>query len=246
MKKPKIVAILQARMGATRLPGKPLMTVLGRSLLSYEIERLRRTPSIDQVVVATTTAPQDQAIVDLCEREGIATFRGSENDVLDRYYQAAKAFHADVVVRVTGDCPVIDPHEAELVIRHYLDHIPAYDYVSNTIQRTYPRGLDTEVFSFANLERAATEANKPSEREHVTLYFYTNPELFKLSNIAHEPNLSSQRWTVDTLEDLELIKLIIGTLYPVKPTFNMQDILGLLQQHPEWVAINAHIEQKKV
>ena len=168
-KKKRVVIILQARMSASRLPGKPLKKVLDRSLLSYQLERLRRVHSASEIVVATTTESQDDAIVSLCEAEKVAYFRGSSLDVLDRYYQAAKLFNADYIVRVTGDCPIIDPEIVDQVINEYLKQLPKYDYVSNSVIPTYPRGLDTEIFSFALLESAHKEGKLPQEREHVTV-----------------------------------------------------------------------------
>lgn len=242
--KKRVVIILQARMGATRLPGKPLKNVLGRPLLSYQIERLRRVQLADEIIIATTTEPQDDQIVQFCKDENVAYFRGSPLDVLDRYYQAAKFAKADVIVRVTGDCPLIDPEVTDKVIRFYIDHQPQYDYVSNSLERTYPRGLDTEIFSMALLEQAASKAKLPSEREHVTVYFYTHPERFSLKNVGNAVDLSKYRWTVDTSEDFELVEKILGDLHPKNPDFRMHDILDLLDLHPEWNLINAHIQQK--
>lgn len=242
--KKRVVIILQARMGATRLPGKPLKTVFGRPLLSYQIERLRRVQLADEIIIATTTESQDDQIVQFCKDENIAYFRGSPLDVLNRYLQAAKSAKADVIVRVTGDCPLIDPEVTDNVIQFYMDHQPKYDYVSNSLERTYPRGLDTEIFSMALLEEAAAKAKLPSEREHVTVYFYTHPERFSLKNVGNPVDLSKYRWTVDTTEDFELVEKILGELHPVNPDFRMNDILDLLKLHPEWNLINAHIQQK--
>lgn len=245
MKKKRVVIILQARMGASRLPGKPLKTVLGRPLLSYQIERLRRARLADEIVVATTTEQQDDPIAAFCAENNIACFRGSEHDVLDRYYQAAKAFKADEVVRVTGDCPLIDPECVDQVIRRHLED--TCDYTSNSLEkRTFPRGLDAEIFSFSLLEKAAKEATLPEEREHVTLYFYTHPQQFSLGKVEHSSDISHHRWTVDTAEDLELVTKILTALYPKNPNFLTKDILELLEKHPDWVKINAHIQQKPV
>jgi len=245
-KKKRVVIILQARMGASRLPGKPLKKVLGRSLLSYQLERLRRVYSASEIVVATTMESQDDAIISLCEAEKVAYFRGSSFDVLDRYYQAAKLFNADYIVRVTGDCPIIDPEIIDQVINEYLQQLPTYDYVSNSVRPTYPRGLDTEIFSFPLLEYAHKDGKLPQEREHVTVYFYTHPEIFSIGNVASEKDISQHRWTVDTQEDFELISKILTTIYPYNPNFNTNDVLALLDENPEWVKINAHIKQKPV
>lgn len=244
--KMRVVVIIQARMGATRFPGKPLKTVQNRPLLSYQLERLRRAKSVDQIIVATTTKEQDTQIVELCKAENILCYRGSESDVLERYNQAAKLFKADVVVRITGDCPLIDPEIVDHAINYYLGHFPTYDYVSNSLERTYPRGLDVEVFSASMLERAAKEAKFPEEREHVTLYFYTHPNLFSLGNVRQAADKSHHRWTVDTLEDFELVTKIITALYPKDPSFTTEDILKAFEQHPDWMKINAHIKQKAI
>ena len=242
--KKRVVIILQARMGASRLPGKPLKQVLGRPLLSYQIERLRRSQLADEIIVATTTEQEDDQIVKFCEEEHINFFRGSALDVLDRYYQAAKSVKADVIVRVTGDCPLIDPEVTDKVIKFYLDHLPEYDYVSNSLERSYPRGLATEIFYMALLEEGAEKAKLPPEREHVTVYFYTHPDRFSLKNVGQPIDMSKYRWTVDTSEDLELITKILESLYLNNPTFKTDDILHLLDRHPEWKQINAHIQQK--
>lgn len=241
-----VVLIVQARMGATRLPGKPLKEVFDKPLLGYLIERLRRVTKANQIVIATTTNPLDQPIVDFCQWEQIPLFRGSEEDVLDRFDNAAHAFVADVVVRVTADCPLIDPVVIDKVIGYYLDNFPKYDYVANTIKRTYPRGLDVEVFSYKSLEDAELNATLPEEREHVTPYIYRRPELFKLGNVENDKDESHHRWCVDTQADLILVTKIIQELYPTNPDFTMQDILTLLNEHPQWVNINAHIKQKTI
>jgi spore coat polysaccharide biosynthesis protein SpsF len=240
----RIILIVQARMGSTRLPGKILREVLDKPLLAYEIERLRRVSKVDEVVIATTKNPSDKPVVDFCQHEQVPIFRGSEEDVLDRFFRAAKAFSADVVVRVSGDCPLIDHNIVDEVIQFYLDHYPEYTYVSNTLERTYPRGLDVEVFSFEALKKTAKEAVKPEEREHVTPYIYGYPDRFALGSVIHSPDLSGHRWTVDTEEDFELIDKLLRVLYPVKPDFTMEDVLGQLDDHPEWASINAHIQQK--
>lgn len=240
----RTILIVQARMGSTRLPGKILKEILEKPLLSYQLERLRKVKKADVVVIATTTNPSDHAVVDFCHLEQIPLFRGSEDDVLDRYFQAAKSFGADVVVRVTGDCPLIDPKVIDQVIDFYIKNYPNYQYVTNTLERTFPRGLDVEVISFEALEKAAKEANLPREREHVTPYIYSHPDLFSLGSVTHISNESNHRWTVDTEEDFQLITKILTALYPTKPDFTMDDVLDLLKHHPEWSKINAHIEQK--
>lgn len=245
-KKLRVVNIIQARMGATRLPGKPLLKVMDRPLLSYQLERLRRSRKIDDIVVATTLNSLDDAIVACCQQEGIPFFRGSEKDVLDRFYQAAKAFQADVIVRSTADCPLIDPKVVDQAVEFFLDHYPSYDYVSNTLERTYPRGMDVEVFSKKSLEEAFHNAQRPEEREHVTVYIYHHSEQYPLGYIKMEPNESHHRWTVDTSEDFKLISTLLTYLYPKNPHFNLNDILNAFKEHPEWIHINSHVQQKKL
>ena len=241
----KIVIILHARMTSTRLPGKVLYEVMGKPLLEYQIERLLRVRLVDEIVIATTTNDSDQPIVELCQRLGVAHYRGSEEDVLSRYYEAATEFEADVIIRVTSDCPLIDPGIMDEVIGLYIDNREKYDYVSNTLERTYPRGLDTEVFSMAALEKAHREARKKPEREHVTLFMYRQPEQFRLANSSSTKDYSQHRWTVDTPEDFKLIKLILKELFPINSRFTWLDVLYVLNKHPEWVEINAAIQQKK-
>jgi spore coat polysaccharide biosynthesis protein SpsF len=249
------VIIVQARMTSTRLPGKVLMPVLGKPLLAYELERLQRCEQTDALMVATTTNASDDPVVALCEGLNVPVFRGSEHDVLSRYHGAAQQAQAETVVRVTADCPLIDPAVVDGVIAHFkaaqqgappTETQSALDYVSNTLVRSYPRGLDVEVFSRSALEIAQQEAIEPAHREHVTPFFYKNPQRFRLAALEAPQNWSHHRWTVDTPEDFELAKRILETLYPVKPDFNCQDVLALLEQHPDWVALNAHIEQIKV
>ncbi len=242
----KTVIIDQARMTSTRLPGKVMKEVLGKHLLEYQIERLNRAKEADELVIATTTNDTDQPIVELCERMGVAYYRGSEEDVLSRYYEAATEFRADVVVRVTSDCPLIDPAVVDKVIKHYKDNWDKYDYVSNTLTRTYPRGMDTEVFSYKVLQEVYYNAQEQPEREHVTPYICWHPERYKLDNVSHHENQSHHRWTVDTPEDFELIKLILQDLYPVSNKFTWLDVLNLLNEHPEWVQINASVTQKEI
>ncbi|GGK34123.1 spore coat protein [Caldalkalibacillus thermarum] len=243
---PNVVAIIQARMGSTRLPGKVLKKVLAKPLLEYQIERLNRCKLINTLVVATTTKQSDNPIVELCNQLGVNVFRGSEEDVLQRYYDAACKYKADVVVRLTADCPLIDPEVVDKVISCYLENQEQYDYVSNTLIRTYPRGLDTEVFSFQALKQAHQEAHDPQYREHVTSYLYLHPEKFRLFNVSHPIDYSHHRWTVDTGEDFELIRRIIEHLYPQNAMFKMKETITLLEYKPEWALINAHIEQKKI
>lgn len=233
-------------MTSTRLPGKVLKEVLDRPLLEYQIERLRRVDLADEIVIATTTNDTDLPIIKLCQKIDIPYFRGSEENVLERYYYAAQEFGADSVVRITSDCPIIDPAVVNEVIAFYLNNRDKYDYVANNLNRTYPRGMDTEVFSFEALQKAYFEGNSKAEREHVTLFIYRHPERFRIANLPYFEDQSKHRWTVDTSEDFELIRLILNELYPQNALFDLQDVLAILANHPEWVQINAGIQQKEV
>ncbi|OLP15642.1 acylneuraminate cytidylyltransferase [Leptolyngbya sp. 'hensonii'] len=243
----KVVIIVQARMTSTRLPGKVLLPVLGKPLLEYQLERLQRVTLADQVVVATTTNGTDQPIVDLCDRLGVPSFRGSELDVLGRYAGAALAFGAEGVVRVTSDCPLIDPLVIDQVIRLDREQPDDYDYVANVSElvRTYPRGMDTEVFRAERLYQADREATLEPDREHVTPYIIRHAPEERRGLVRYDRDESRHRWTVDTPEDFELIRRMLEVLIPVKPEFTLEDGLALLSRYPEWGEINAHVEQKQ-
>lgn len=240
----KTVIIVQARMTSTRLPGKVLKKVLDKPLLEYQIERLLRVKMADEIVIATTINDTDLPIIELCNRLSVPFFRGSEEDVLSRYYKAALSYKADIIVRVTSDCPIVDPQVIDKVIQFYVEHYPKYDYVSNCLERTYPRGMDTEVFSFKVLDDAFKEATIQSDREHVTPFIYRQPHRYRLANVISSENQSQYRWTVDTSEDYQLIKKIIVNLYPINQFFNLQDCVTLINKNPEWKRINIHIKQK--
>jgi spore coat polysaccharide biosynthesis protein SpsF len=226
-----ILAVLQARSSSTRLPGKVLKPILGRPMLELQIERIRRSTLIDKLVVATSSDPEDAVIAELCQRISVPCFRGSLEDVLDRFYQAARSYAPQYVVRLTGDCPLCDPRVIDDVIRFALSG--GYDYASNTLNPTYPDGLDVEVCTFEALERIWREASLRSQREHVTPYFYQNPHLFKLGSLIHEPDLSELRWTVDNVADFALVSTIYEGLYDDRPDFTLHDILNLLNEKPE-------------
>ena len=240
----KTMAIVQARMTSTRLPGKVLLPILGIPMLSLQLERMRRATSIDGIVIATTVNAADDLIVELCVQYGVAYFRGSENDVLSRYAEAAHAFGIDVVVRVTSDCPLIEPELIDKAVAVFLQAHGDLDYVSNTLQPSFPNGLAVEVFSRQVLDQAHRLAVQHAEREHVTPYIYWRPQEFRLKSLTHSENLSHHRWTVDTPEDFELVSKIYGVLYLQDPNFDMKQILQLLDRHPAWMQINGHIAQK--
>jgi len=239
----KVAAIIQARMGSTRLPGKVLKKVLNKTLLEYQIERVKRAKTIDEIIIATTTKESDNPIVELCEHLSVPYYRGSEEDVLSRYYESATQFNVDVIVRLTSDCPIIDPYIIDKVVLYYLDNLPKYDYVSNS---EYPRGMDTEVFSTTIIEEVNKKARKEYEREHVTPYIYLNPERYSLGKIVGSKDLNKYRLTVDTTEDFELIENIITELYPQNKNFTINDILSLFRKKTELIHINKHIKQKNI
>lgn len=239
-----VVVIVQARMGSTRLPGKVLMPVAGRPMLSYQLERLRRCQRVDLIVVATSTLPADDAIVAFCERESAMVVRGPELDVLSRFALAAQVTSAGIVVRVTADCPLLEPALVDQAVEAFT--AGDCDYLSNMRPPTWPYGMAVEVMTRRALDEAAAEAREPAEREHVTPFLYWRPERYRLRSITRAPDLSAQRWTVDTPEDLELVSRILGALYPVRHDFTMDDVLALLERHPNWIEINRHVEQKTV
>lgn len=243
----KTVAIIQARMGSTRLPGKVMKKLCGKSVLEHVIHRVQACHLLDDVVVATTTSPADDIIVAEAVQCGAKWFRGSEEDVLDRYYRAAKQFHADVIVRVTADCPLFDPE----LVKEMLECFHArnagdrkIDYLSNTLSRTYPRGLDAEIFTFEALEKAHRDANMLHEREHVTPYIYQHPKTFFLQDFMNEEDLSSHRWTLDTEQDLMFFQEVYSALFREGAVLATSEVLSLLQERPELMAINADVEQK--
>jgi len=234
--------IVQARMTSTRLPGKVLLPLAGEPMLVRLLDRLRRVQRASGVVIATTTNPTDDPIAALCKQRGVPCHRGSEHDVLSRYADAARAYSADVVVRITSDCPLIDPALIDQVIATYEEGDS--DYVSNMLPPTWPYGMAVEVFSAAALRQAHTEANQPAEREHVTPFIYWHPERYHLRNVASPSDLSAQRWTVDTPEDYELVRRLFETLYPNRPEFTLGDLLATMEAHPGWMAINQHVQQQ--
>lgn len=234
-----ILAVLQARFSSTRLPGKVLKPILGRPMLAFQVERVERCKRIDRLVVATSTDGSDDAIDDLCRKIGVDCFRGSLGDVLDRVYRAALGYNPEHVVRLTGDCPLADPEVIDGLIEFYLEG--CYDYASNTLEPTFPDGLDAEVMRFSALEEAWKRAVLPSEREHVTPFIYKMPGRFKIGNFRRLEDLSYLRWTVDEPEDFELVRQIYEALYPSNPDFSAEDVLGLIRRAPLFAEINKGI-----
>lgn len=239
----RTVAIVQARTGSTRLPGKVLLPLLGEPVLVHVVRRVARAARLDAVVVATTVSPRDDAIVGLGRDHGWAVERGSEEDLLQRYLDAARAHRADRIVRVTSDCPLVDPGLIDDVLA-LLDGSGA-DYASNTLEpRRLPRGLDVEAMTMAALEIAGREDRDPASREHATPYLYRHPERFRLAGIHGDPDLSAHRWTLDTPEDYELIRRIYEALG--SDDFGWRDALAVVLAHPDWSELNRMVAQKPV
>lgn len=231
-----ILAILQARVSSTRLPGKVLKPILGKTMLARQLERVRRAIRLDGLIVATSTEASDDPIDDLCRGEGVQCFRGELDDVLDRFYQAAAPLHPGHVVRLTGDCPLTDPAIIDQVCAFHLEG--GFDYASNALQPTFPDGLDVEICRYECLEQAWREAVLPSHREHVMPFIHKNPQRFRIGHFRSGADLSYLRWTVDEAEDFELVTNIYEALYPADPNFDTRAILSLLERHPEWKTMN--------
>jgi spore coat polysaccharide biosynthesis protein SpsF len=231
-------------MGSTRLFGKIMKKICGKTILEHDILRISEAKNIDEIIIATTVAPADIAIKEEAKRLRIKSFCGSENNVLSRYYYAAKENNANIVVRITSDCPLYDATLLDDMLEIFSSL--KYDYLSNCIKRTYPRGLDTEIFTFAALEKSYNNATEESQKEHVTPYIYQNLDIFKLQNYISKENNSKFRWTLDTKEDFEFIEAVYNELYQEGKIFNTAEILKLLKEKPELININSHIEQKKV
>jgi spore coat polysaccharide biosynthesis protein SpsF len=262
------IAIIQARMGSSRLPGKVLLDLAGQPMLMRVVERTRLAKTIDQVVVATTTELSDDPVVELCAQLGYACTRGSLYDVLDRYYQSARQFEASNIVRITADCPLIDPEVVDRTVRAFFGQISqddvllsvsnttsasanhssaAYDFVANRLPppwgRSYPIGLDTEVCTFAALEMAWNEAQAKHQREHVMPFFYENLERFRVLLVNHPENFGTLRWTVDTAEDLQALRQIYARFLG-RDDFSWLEVLALYQREPQLAEINAQVQHK--
>jgi len=242
----KIIATIECRMTSSRLPGKVLMeAIAGRSMLEVMVERVKRAKQIEEVVLATTINSADDPIATLAKKLGTGCFRGSEGDVLSRVLCAAREFEADIIVELTGDCPLIDPQIISQVIDCYL--LNDADYVSNCAVHSYPVGMDTQVFSRELLERANLEGLTPDDREHVSWYFVRNPEKFRLFTVAAPPALKFPdiAVTLDEKEDCELIRRILERLYYADHHFNCQDIVELIKKEPGLMRINEHIKRRQ-
>jgi spore coat polysaccharide biosynthesis protein SpsF len=232
-------------MASSRLPGKILLNIAGKPMVAHVVERARRAKTVDQVVVATTTQPEDDAVETYCRQNGIDVSRGSLHDVLDRFYQAALAFQADIVVRLTADCPLLDAQVLDHTVEEFLR--TGVDFGCNRLpppfKRTYPIGLDVEVCTFKALERAWKEAKEPHEREHVMPYLYDTPGRFKILRVDYEKDYGEMRWTVDTLQDLELVRQVFARLGE-KRDFTWLDVLDLFEREPQLALINSQVTHK--
>ena len=246
MNRKRITAIIQARIGSTRLPGKVMRPILGKPMLQHIVERLRSVEAIDKVVVATSESGKDDRLAEFCDDCSIPFYRGSELDVLDRFYHAATNFGGEHLVRITGDCPLVDPLVVSRLIAYYFQN--GFDFcgvatgagvAGREVVGRYPDGLDSEIFSMEILTIAWREAKSELHREHVTPFIWQQPERFRLGALYPEAgDYSDCRWTVDNYEDHELMKWIYMQLYPVNPNFGMKEVLYLLSKHPEKAAEN--------
>jgi spore coat polysaccharide biosynthesis protein SpsF len=247
----KVVVIIQARMGSTRLPGKVLLDLGGKPMLARVVSRCRQATMVDQVVIATSDDPSDDAIENYCLAQGYPCFRGSLHDVLDRYYQAARQFEASIIVRITADCPLIDPAVIDQVVSALIgrEQELKWDFVANRLpppwKRSYPIGLDVEVCTFSALERAWKEAKEAHQREHVMPYLYEQEGRFQVLVLNHIPDYGDLRWTVDTPEDLALIRQIYSR-FDGGDGFSWMDVIELFQHEPALAEINASVAPKRV
>lgn len=242
----RIVCIVEARFNATRLPGKVLMPILGEPMLGRMVERLRRARTIDEIVIATTDDPADDRLAAYAQRIGAHVFRGSEDDVLDRVVRAADASTADIIVELTGDCPLVDPGLVDKVVGDFL--MGGADFVSNMLPHTTPRGTDVRVFRATDLAEINATSADPADHEHVSLHFWEHPERYRCRNVGSDlpEAAASLRLTVDTPEDLELVRAIYDELYPENPAFTLADVLNLLDRRSDLAGLNRHIQQKDV
>jgi len=238
-----VIVIIQDRMGSTRLPGKALLPLGGKPAIQHVIERAKLIPGTSQVIIATSISPIDDPLAQFCDSIDVPVFRGSENDVLDRYYKTAILYKADVIMRITGDCPLIDPVESGKVIEKFFE--TGVDYVSNTNPPMLPDGLDTEIFSIATLNKAWENAKKKSEREHVTLYIYSSPSEFKIGSVLYQEDLSRYRFTLDEADDYTFLQEVF-TILKKKGQFGyLNENMQILKENPDILKINNHIQRNE-
>ena len=240
----KVVAILQARMGSTRLPGKVLQNILGIPMLSVIIQRISDSKMIDQFVVATTRLKQDEAIEKLANEHNIKCFRGAENDCLNRYYHAAKKYEADIIIRLTGDNPFVDSHFIDWALNCYLDKEVLPDYVESSSSKTFPIGLSVEIFPYSLLSYVYHTDKNEQWREHVLAYVLKNRKKFTILPLKYEKNCSHLRLTVDTLDDMRLARRIFASQNNIN--FNWMDAIQVLNMNPDWIEINKGVLQRTI
>jgi spore coat polysaccharide biosynthesis protein SpsF len=234
----KITCIIQARTNSSRLPNKVLLKLSNTPVIVHIIDRIKKSTLVEQIILATSINFNDQILLDIANDNQITSFKGNELDVLDRFYNAAKKYDADIIIRITGDCPLVDFILIDKMLKKFLEN--NFDYVSNTIERTFPDGLDIEIFTFSTLEKAFSEATLVSEREHVTPYIIKNPKLFKLFSYTNIENLSHLRWCLDEASDYEMLQKIYQEFESDK-FFSTTDVLKLLRKKPEISKINFEI-----
>jgi len=236
----KIILVIQARTGSTRFPQKVLKLIQNKPMIWHVINRVKKIPKIDNIVLATTKKKSDLVLTKIAKRSNINYFQGETNNVLSRYYECAKHFDADIIIRITSDCPLIDPKLIDKMLNYFLEH--NYDYLSNTLKPTFPDGLDVEIFSFIALEKAFSLAQWKSEIEHVTPFIKKNPKIFKLFNFENSKNLSNMRMTVDEPIDLKLVRSIYRKLKP-KKIFSLNEILKIISANPKILLSNKNIKR---
>lgn len=237
------IAILQARCNSSRLPNKVLKPINNKPMIQWQVERLKQSKNIDKLIIATSEEDSDLPLVHLCNKLGISVFRGSLNNVLERFYQVAVDIEPKLIVRLTGDCPLIDPR----IVDEVIDYMKQgnFDYVSNSMEPSYPDGLDVEVVSFDTLKYVYTNAKRQSEKEHVTLYIANNRKKFKIGVYKNTINLSHHRWTVDEPIDFQLVTAIFKGLNHLNGNFHMEDILNFLEENPKLANLNNNIERNE-
>jgi spore coat polysaccharide biosynthesis protein SpsF len=244
----KVAAIVEVRMGSERLLGKSMKKIIGKPMIELLTERLKKVATLNEIILAIPTSPENDVLEKFARDHGLECFRGSEDDVLDRVLQAAKKFNVDVIVEITGDCPLIDPEITDKVVDFYLKNFNSYSFVSNVTPVTFPRGLDVRVFSTKVLEEVSTITNDPADRENVSIYIYEHPEKYRLHNIEAKGKLRRPdfRICVDTIEDFKVVESIFENLYRRNPNFGASEIIDFLNENPEIRKININIKQKEI
>lgn len=241
-----VTAIIQARMGSTRLPGKVLLPLFDKTVLGHVISRLQQSRLLNDIVVATTGLLRDDDVAEETKKYSARVYRGSEDDVLDRFFAASRLTPCDWIVRVTADCPLVDSGILDAMLRELQANEQQIDYLSNTLLRTFPRGLDVEILSESVLRDVSERTQDATDREHVTPYIYRHPDRYRLRSYENQTDYSHYRWTLDTPADWQLIQAIYGELYPIHPSFLWQEVLQLLEKEPHLTTINRAIQQKEM